>query len=473
MRRPVHHFGGEVEEVGAALLAACAAALAPATAAWGNHNTTEIVSTGPNGGNGAVSSQFRGASADGSRIFFQSNEGLVAADTDARMDLYQRAGGTTTLLSTGPNGGNGAFNASFAANSDDGGQVFFRTSSSSSHPTRTPHRTCTSASTGDDPRVDRSQWWQRRLPGDLRRNLPGRIKVFFDTGESLVAGDTDGTWRDVYQRSSGTTTLLSTGSLGGAAVPVRPSPARARTARVLPHRRTARGQRHRRDAGRLRALGEHDVASLDRPRRSGNGNLDFDYDAFFDGASADGSIAWLHTDEVLVAADSDTANDVYERAARQSRCCPRGRAAATPRRARSGWSNATGSRVFLDTTEPLVGADTDASTSIYERSGGSTTLVSTGPNGGNAEKFAAFQASNTDGSRVFFHTAESLLAEDTDTMQDVYERAGWSATLISQGPESAMPRSRPPTKGHRAMGPGLLRHQRASRRGDRDLSRHI
>ncbi len=142
------------------MLAAFVTALAMCATASGSHNVTAVVSTGPAGGNGAVSSQFRGASADGSRIFFQSNEALVAADTDTRMDIYERSGSTTTLLSTGPAGGNGAFNASFAANSADGTRVFFRTS------------------------------------------------------EQLVSGDTD-TTQDLYERFNGTTTLMSTGPAGG------------------------------------------------------------------------------------------------------------------------------------------------------------------------------------------------------------------------------------------------------------------
>ena len=115
---------------------------------------------------------------------------------------------------------------------------------------------------------------------------------------------------------------------------------------------------------------------------------DFDYDAFFDGASVDGSIAWLHTDEVLVGGDSDTANDVYERVGAAITLVSGGNADTG-----AFWagSSENGSRVFFDTQEPLVGQDSDASTDIYERAAGSTTLISTGPDGGNGELFSAFQ----------------------------------------------------------------------------------
>src|SRR3954447_26248536 len=93
-----------------AVLALLSGLLLPG-AASANHSVTDLVSVGPNGGNGAAASVYRGASSDGTRVFFQTTESLVSADTDSSMDVYQRSGGTTTLLSTGPNGGNGSFSA--------------------------------------------------------------------------------------------------------------------------------------------------------------------------------------------------------------------------------------------------------------------------------------------------------------------------------------------------------------------------
>src|SRR6266545_1240428 len=134
--------------------------LVVAAPAFANHSLTELQSTGPVGGNGALGANFRGASADGTKVFIQTTEPLVSLDTDASMDVYERAGGTTTLVSTGTIGGNGASNATFLAASQDGSKVFFR------------------------------------------------------TAEKLVAADTDSA-QDIYQRSGGTTTLVSTGPRGG------------------------------------------------------------------------------------------------------------------------------------------------------------------------------------------------------------------------------------------------------------------
>ena len=51
----------------------------------------------------------------------------MAADTDSNFDLYERRGGTTSLLSIGSTGGNGAFDIFFADVSADGTRVFFET----------------------------------------------------------------------------------------------------------------------------------------------------------------------------------------------------------------------------------------------------------------------------------------------------------------------------------------------------------
>ena len=79
-----------------------------------------------------------------------------------------------------------------------------------------------------------------------------------------------------------------------------------------------------------------------------------------------------------------------------------------------------GTRAFFATFERLVGGDTDALQDIYERAGGQTTLLSTGPAGGNGPVDAAFEWASADGAKVFLNTAEQLVSGDTDMSNDVY-----------------------------------------------------
>ena len=113
---------------------------------------------------------------------------------------------------------------------------------------------------------------------------------------------------------------------------------------------------------------------------------------------------------------------------------PARRAATAPSPALFVGASADGARVFFRTVEPLVSADTDATEDVYERSGGQTTLVSTGATGGNGAFGAFFEGASADGTRVFFATEESLVSADTDAAEDVYERSGGQTTLVSTGP---------------------------------------
>jgi hypothetical protein len=90
--------------------------------------TTALVSTGPTGGNGPVDAFFADVSDVGARAFFTTTESLVATDSDSVPDVYERAGGATSVVSRGSTGGNGPFNASFAAASADGATAIFTTS---------------------------------------------------------------------------------------------------------------------------------------------------------------------------------------------------------------------------------------------------------------------------------------------------------------------------------------------------------
>src|SRR4051812_37829930 len=97
--------------------------------------------------------------------------------------------------------------------------------------------------------------------------------------------------------------------------------------------------------------------------------------------------------------------------------------------------SADGSRVFIESFEPLVAEDTDAQVDVYQLAGGTPTLLSDRQKAGpDEEKPATFEHASADGSRVVFTTDESLVGDDSDTKADLYERAAGATTLLSDPP---------------------------------------
>jgi len=110
----------------------------------------------------AADAGWAGASSDGTHVYFHTTESLNAVlDTDSSKDVYERAAGATTLVSTSATAGSGDFDANFQRASADGS------------------------------------------------------RVLFSTGEGLDPADTDGAggdpYDDLYLRSAGATTLVSGG----------------------------------------------------------------------------------------------------------------------------------------------------------------------------------------------------------------------------------------------------------------------
>jgi hypothetical protein len=419
-----------------AMLSAASLAAVPALAAADNPRLTEQQSLGPAGGNATVSSQYRGISADGTKLFFQTSEPLVSADTDTTMDIYERSNGTTTLLSIGPGGGNAAKSASFVAASQDGSKMFFRTAES---------LVAADTDTAVDIYMRANGVTTLMSTGPNGGNgafnaifdaiTPDGSTLFFDTSESLVSGDTDAQ-RDVYQRSGSTTTELSIGSTGGNGSLDSTFAGASRDGShvvfttdesLVSTDFDTRQDVYDRSGGTTRHLSIGPAG--------GNGNIDFDYDAFFAGISADGSKIWIKTSETLTFDDTDTADDVYEISGGTiSRISFGPIGGNADLGAYFDGASQDGSRVFLDTTEALVPQDTDSSYDVYQWAGGHVTLLSTGPNGGNGAFFAAYRGATPDGSHVYFETNESLVSADTDTNQDVYDASGGQTTLVSTGP---------------------------------------
>jgi hypothetical protein len=151
-------------------------------------------------GSGAFSPSVRNGLADLSRIYFQTNEPLDAADTDTATDLYEDSDGEVRLLTPGT----ASINARYAGHAADGSRVFF-----------------TAAESLDPADFDTHADVYETIAGTLTLRTPGTggvdvafggvstdgNRVFFDTVQPLV-GDGDSA-RDVYESTGGATSDIS------------------------------------------------------------------------------------------------------------------------------------------------------------------------------------------------------------------------------------------------------------------------
>ena len=179
--------------------------------------TTTLITTGPSGGNGPYDVQDVGIPATGDNVFFDTNESLVPADTDGKRDVYLRSGNTTTLVSTGPAGGNGNFDAVMDAVggsghfgpygrfgvTDGGGTVFFQTSES-----LVPADVNNASDTYEWSNGAISLATPQSPHGALvTRFSTDGANVVFSTLDPLVPEDTNGEI-DIYARFGSTTKLV-------------------------------------------------------------------------------------------------------------------------------------------------------------------------------------------------------------------------------------------------------------------------
>ena len=391
-----------------ALTLVTVAAMSHAATAWADHQVVDRVSSGPAGGNSLPEPTSFTISRDGSRSFFVTGEALVPEDTDARRDVYERAGGITRLLSTGPSGGNGPFDAQLIRSSEDGSSIAF------------------------------------------------------STAERLVPEDADDRV-DLYRRASGTTSLLSTGPAGGNGdfdVDLTTFGMSADGSSVVfetAERLTADDANTLEDLY-LRVAGQ-------TTRLTGEPvNPHFDSHEVI-GLSRDGARVFFATTRQMAGDDDGIAtHDAYKwetgNTTLQS-VGPNGEPGNVF--TFSELIDADGIHLVFPTYARLVPEDTDGGVDIYERVGDTVTRVSVGPTGGNGEHSAHLRHITPDGSHVFFQTAERLVAADTDSYEDLYVRAGGMTTLVSTGPlavdqDFLLPRVRGSLSGRE---PGLLHYVRA------------
>lgn len=178
---------------------------------------TELVSTGPEGRNGPAPASLAWASPEPSSpvAIFATAEALVPEDTDATLDVYRRSGGTTTLISTAPEAGNGAFTSAFAGASEDGARVFFSTAEPLSEEDEDAKDDIYLRAEGETALVSVGPVGGSGPfpPPGLRGVSEDGSQAFFTTEERLTVDDDFAGEEDVYQwslgPSSSTTRLVS------------------------------------------------------------------------------------------------------------------------------------------------------------------------------------------------------------------------------------------------------------------------
>ena len=382
--------------------------------------TTAHVSQGVTNGNGGNDVFFAGASSDGSKVFFYSSEQLVSGDTDSSFDVYERSGGTTTQVSEGVINGDGAFNVfGIAGASSDGSKVFFETNEQLVSGDSDTSRDVYERSGGTTTQVSEGE-----INGDGAFNVydfagasSDGSKVFFITSESLVSGDTDGLL-DIYERSGGTTTWVSQGAINGnGGFGVEFDDGFGHPTGAV----SSDGSKVIFTTDEQLVSGDTDDDWADIYERSGGtttwisqGDLAGEGPSDFGAISSDGSRVFFSTADQLVSGDTDGGwDDVYQRLGGTTTWLSQGviNSNTSSNHFFEGASS-DGGNVYFRTAEKLVSGDGDGDFDVYERIGGTTnwvsvdqkppqTTITSGPSGATNDPTPTFTFSSSEPGSTF------------------------------------------------------------------------
>jgi Tol biopolymer transport system component len=273
-------------------------------------------------------------------------------------------------------------------------------------------------------------------PAKLVRVSDDGSRVFFNTAEVMAATDTDMAV-DAYMRAGSGAPVHLTDN------PIAPDAPVSTFLSMI----SADGTRAFFSSEENLAASDTDADTVDAYERMANGALvhlsdnamgaDFDdVSAYVQGVTPDGRHVYFETREPLLASDTDASDDVYDFG-------PSGLVHVTdsPGPDVAGFfadfrrASDDGARVYFETAEKLIAADTDSAIDVYVRSAGGVSLVTDDPTGPDADMEAHFLDVTPDGARILFETRESLAVTDTDATSDIYEKAASGAlTHITRDP---------------------------------------
>jgi hypothetical protein len=359
--------------------------------ALARHSTITNLSTAPPPvpwpqGIGSTDAEFVGASVDGTHVFFQTQEPIAPEqDRDEAFDIYERHGSETRLVSTGDRTNtiptqDGPAQMSWSGNSEDGEHAFFTTNesiTSSDYDGRFDvyerHNGVTKLVSTNPGNVNGPHG-----AGTLRRAVSADgLRVIFWTTERLVPEDVDSRY-DLYERSSGTTKLVTPG-----------------TAEV---------------------------------------------DAWFVGMSRDADHVFIETAESLVIEDIDQLVDIYElHQGEVNLVTPDPRYTPDPYFPvpMIFVVSRNGERAVFESDLPVTADDTDQMSDVYDYANGVTRLLTKPVQGIDSANNLETVNMSPHGERVYFESWAQLVPEDTDSYMDVYVHDGSGVSLLTRHPRFA------------------------------------
>ena len=433
-----------------------------------NHRLS-LVATGNGEASGAEDASFRYVTPDGSRVFFQTAKPLLPVDRDSAIDVYERSPEGLALISTGPANSNGPEPARFQTASPDGSHVVFATAAA-----RTPDDsdgavdlyersgTTTSLVTEGTAQgvvaLNRGERGTFGIPSQRAVISSDGSRVIFATAESLSPADVDDQV-DIYEAAGGPIQLLSTGPADDGTCPAVDCDAELESSSPDASRIVF-------DTREALVAGDADGAN-DLYERSGDtttllsvgaGGQDVSFPQFL-AASTDASGVLFASSDKLTADDRDNYVDIFERVAGETRLVSGGRldtsfsGATAPGVEFAGASNDL-SRVFFTTYEGLVPSDRWGDLDLYQHFDGHSTLVSGSARAPKDENSTVrYEGCSADGRTVLFLTQNSLVAADRGNTRDIYARTGRRLVLLTRGFE-----------GHQGGGPRVLALSEDARR---------
>jgi hypothetical protein len=401
------------------------AAAAAAPAAYAETRGLTLLSDGPFTTDPASPAGFLNESADGSRVFFQTDEPLEGSDTDATLDAYMRTtAGALVHVTDNPFAADAQHDAYLSFISRDGTRAFFDTTEQFANTDNDGQGFDAYERTAAGGLVHHSDGPAADLDGAesyFEGVTPDGEHAYFQSDESLAPTDTDDA-ADVYERGPAGPIHLSDG----------PNADKDGFNAEFQHASDDGNRVYFTTAEPLLDSDTDDSGDVYLRTAAGLVHIsddptgvDAEEEADFIDESADGTSVWFNTRESLAASDDDTALDVYERA-------PSGALTHITRDPTGPEANADafyrglstdGRRFVFETTESLAATDTDTEWDIYERLPDGTLIhVSDNPTGPDANVSATYNGMSGDGTRVLFKTPEAMTATDTDTTADVYMR---------------------------------------------------